>query len=62
MDIVFKNFPIKYLGLPLTTERPRHADFGELITSLEKTLARWKAKKRGEAATAQLGEFKCSHL
>lgn len=45
IKISSREFPIKYLGIPLTSRRLGHKDCDGLIASLEKYLSRWKGMK-----------------
>lgn len=48
------NFPLKYLGLTLTKGKLKYNDYSGLITLLEKTLTRWRAKGLSYASIIQL--------
>lgn len=53
IEILASEFPIKYLGLPLTSRRLKHGQCGRLISSLEKTLSRSQDKKLSSADRIQ---------
>lgn len=54
LGIPLAQLPIKYLGLPLTKGKLCYRDCGALLTSVEKTLDRWKTKWLSYAGRVQL--------
>lgn len=54
LGIPLTQFPLKYLGLPLTKGKLHYRDYGALLTSLEKTLDRWKTKWLSYSGRIQL--------
>lgn len=50
MEVPKVDFPIKYLGLPLTPGKVKHADCGGLLASL----SRWRGRKLSYMGRVQL--------
>lgn len=54
INLPHKDFLIKYLGLLLIKGKLRYSDCDDLISSLEKSLARWRARRLSYVGRVQL--------